>query len=103
MRYVIIIAAVAVAFLGAPLDAQEPAAESAVERVEHGLSAVEQVLERAGVGPIVESALTRLLRHPTFDAQAGERLGVEILQAVVRTLAAHVGAPPGAADPASSG
>ena len=51
----------------------------------------------------VESALTRLLRHPTFDAQAGERLGVEILQAVVRTLAAHVGAPPGAADPASSG
>lgn len=99
MHHAIAAAVAALALLvGAPLGAQEPAgAESAAERIEHGLSAVEQVLDRAGVAPLVEAALGRLLERRTFGAADAERLGVRILQAVVHTLAEHVLQPSGGA------
>lgn len=96
MHHAIVAVVAALALLvGVPLGAQEPAdAESAAERVEHGLSAVEQVLDRAGVAPLVEAALGRLLERRTFGAEDAERLGIRILQAVVHTLAEHVLTPP---------
>ena len=111
MHHAIAAAVATLALLaGAPLGAQEPVgAEPAGERIEHGLSAVEQVLDRAGVAPLVEAALGRLLERRTFGAEEAERLGVRILQAVVHTLAEHVlaqpsggGGPPGGAGAAVS-